>query len=334
MIYDVHAHCIPAEFKSWLGRRGGSVGADLVETDRGIAVCFDGRVTTRELREDLSDVEARIAEMDRMGVDVQVLSGWIDLTGYELDARTAIDYANAHNDALATEASRSPDRFRSLGTVPLQDPGSAVTVLDRAMTELGMKGVEIATTIDGVYPHRWDGLDDFWAAAVELGAFVLLHPMRPLSGVDLDAFFLENMVGRPAESTLSLAGLILSGVFERFPGLKLCVVHGGGFAPFQIGRIDRGFHEKPGLVGRHISRPPSDYLKGVYVDTVVHGSDALRYLIEYMGPDRVMLGTDYPFEMGDRDPVDFIRSVVGADDALFAAITGRNAAACLEEAVE
>lgn len=334
MIYDVHAHCIPEEFKSWLGRLGGSVGADLVETNRGTAVCFDQRVTTKELREDLADLGLRIAQMDQMGIDVQVLSGWIDLTGYELDARSAIDYANAHNESLASEASRSPDRFRSLGTVPLQDSGSAVTVLDRAMTELGMNGVEIATTIDGIYPHRWDGLDDFWAAAVDLGAFVLLHPMRPLTGVDLDAFFLENMVGRPAESALSLAGLILSGVLERFPELKLCVVHGGGFAPFQIGRLDRGFHEKPGLVGPHISRPPSDYLKGVYVDTVVHQPEALRYLIEYMGPNRIMLGTDYPFEMGDRDPVEFIRSVVGADEARFAAITGGNAQAILGDTVE
>lgn len=329
MIYDVHAHCIPAEFKSWLSRRGESVGAALVETDRGTAVCFDERVTTKELRDDLVDFDRRIAEMDRMGVDVQVLSGWIDLTGYELSSRSAVDYANAHNESLAAEAKRAPDRFRALGTVPLQDPGSAVSVLDRAMTELGMRGVEIATTIDGDYPHRWDGLDDFWSAASDLGAFVLLHPMRPLSGVDLDLFFLENMVGRPAESTLSLAGLILSGVLERFPDLRLCVVHGGGFAPFQIGRLDRGFHEKPGLVGKHITKAPSDYLREVYVDTIVHQPAALRYLIDYLGPERVMLGTDYPFEMGDSDPVTFIRSVVGSDDETFEAITGGTASALI-----
>lgn len=194
-----------------------------------------------------------------------------------------------------------------------------------------MKGVEIATTINGKYPHRWDGLDDFWAAASDLGALVLLHPMRPLTGVDLDLFFLENMVGRPAESTLSLAGLILTGVLERFPALRLCVVHGGGFAPFQIGRLDRGFLEKPGLVGKHISKPPSDYLKDVYVDTIVHQPAALRYLIEYMGPEKVVLGTDYPFEMGDTDPVEFIRSVVGGDEETFRAIAGGNAAALLGE---
>lgn len=333
MIYDVHAHCIPAEFKSWLTRRGESVGAALVETDRGTAVRFDGRVTTNALRDELSDFDRRIGEMDRMGIDVQVLAGWIDLTGYELSAKWAVEYANAHNESLATDASRAPNRFRALGTVPLQDPGSAVSVLDRAMTHLGMSGVEIATTIDGVYPHRWDGLDDFWAAASELGAFVLLHPMRPLTGVDLGSFFLENMVGRPAESTLSLAGLILTGVVDRFPDLKLCVVHGGGFAPFQIGRLDRGFQEKPGLVGKHITRPPSEYLKSIYVDTVVHHPAALRYLIDYMGHDRVMLGTDYPFEMGDGDPVTFIRSVVGTDEETFAAITGGNAAALFGDQV-
>ncbi len=330
MIYDVHAHCIPAEFKSWLSRRGDSVGAALADTDRGTAVTFDGRVTTNALREELGDFDRRVAEMDRMGVEVQLLSGWIDLTGYELPTRFAVEYANAHNESLAAEAERAPDRFRALGTVPLQDPGSAVSVLDRAMTELGMKGVEIATNIDGRYPDRWDGLDDFWAAASDIGAFVLLHPMRPLGGVDLDSLFLENMVGRPAESTISLAGLILTGVLERFPGLRLCVVHGGGFAPFQIGRLDRGFHEKPGLVGKHISRRPSEYLKGVYVDTVVHDPAALRYLIDYLGPQRVMLGTDYPFEMGDPDPVTFIRSVVGSDEESFRAIAGDNAAGLLD----
>ncbi len=154
--------------------------------------------------------------------------------------------------------------------------------------------------------------------------------MRPLSGVDLDLFFLENMVGRPAESTLSLAGLILTGVLERFPGLRLGVVHGGGFAPFQVGRLDRGFHEKPGLVGKHISKPPSEYLKDVYVDTVVHQPAALRYLIDYMGPERVMLGTDYPFEMGDSDPVEFIRSVVRDDEEAFRVISGGNAAVLID----
>lgn len=327
MIYDVHAHCIPAEFRTWLERRGDAVDAALVDSARGPQVRFADKVTTGPLREDLTDYEGRVADLDRMGIDVQVLSGWIDLTGYELSSPAAAEYSNAHNEALAGEAARAPDRFRTLGTVPLQDPDAAIAVLERAMGELGMKGVEIATTIDSRYPHRWEGLDGFWEAAQDLGAFVLLHPMRPLTGVDLDAFFMSNSVGRPAESTIALSGLILTGVFERFPELRLCVVHGGGFAPFQIGRLDKAYGQKPGLVGKHIAKAPSEYLRSLYVDTVVHDPAALRYLVDYMGADRVLLGTDYPFEMGDQDPVGFVGSVPGLSTADVAAITGGTAAA-------
>lgn len=327
MIYDVHAHCIPAEFRAWLERRGAEVGAALVDTGKGTAVRLAGRVTTQPLRDDLTDHGRRLAEMDRMGIDVQVLSGWIDLTGYELEPASAAEYANAHNEALAAEAAQAPDRFRALGTIPLQDPDAALRVLDRAMAELGMRGVEIATTIDGRFPHRWEGLDPVWEALAELEAFVLLHPLQPLTGVDVDAYFMDNLVARPAESTVAVAGLILDGVFERHPDLKLCVVHGGGFAPFQAGRLDRGYHAKPGLVGKHITRPPSEYLKKLYVDTVVHNPQALRYLVDYLGADRILLGTDYPFEMGDDDPVALVRSVEGLSADETRAILGDNAAA-------
>jgi aminocarboxymuconate-semialdehyde decarboxylase len=139
--------------------------------------------------------------------------------------------------------------------------------------------------------------------------------MRPLQGIDLSRYFMENMIARPAESTIALAGLIFSGVFERFPNLKLCVVHGGGFAPYQIGRMDTGYRQKPGLAGKHISKPPSDYLRRIYVDTVLHEPAALRYVVDLMGGDRVMLGTDYPFEMGSLDPVEFIESAELGPDA-------------------
>lgn len=135
----------------------------------------------------------------------------------------------------------------------------------------------------------------------------------------------SNLVGRAAESTVAAASIILSGVLERFPDLKIVLVHGGGFLPFQIGRLDRGYEAKPGLVGRGISRAPSEYLKMMWVDTVVHDPRVLRFVIEMMGADRVLLGTDYPFEMGDTDPVTLIESAV-ADPATSAAIGGGNIA--------
>ena len=312
MNIDVHAHCIPESFRAWMEAEGNPLGIDLVPTERGTAVRIDGRVTTQPLRDDLTDFDRRIAELDRMELDHQVLSGWIDLTAYELPPDAGSRYARVQNEALAGEAAKAPDRFSAIGTVPLQDPTGAVTELDHAMRTLGMKGVELATTVDGRFIDE-AGLDDFWAAAQDLGAFIVLHPMRPLEGIDLKRYFMENMIARPAESTIALAGLIFSGVFERFPKLKVCVVHGGGFAPYQIGRMDAGYHQKPNLAAKHIAKPPSDYLRQIYVDTVVHNHAALRYVVELLGDDRVMLGTDYPFEMGSLDPVDFVRGAAFPD---------------------
>ena len=322
--YDVHAHCIPASFREWLSAHGAKVGVDLIETPKGPAARFADKVTTAPFRDDITDFDRRLSEIDRMGIDVQVLAGWIDLTGYELSRAVASEYTRAHNEALAEEAAKAPERFRTLGTAPLQHPDIAVEELGHAMTELGMSGLEIATTVDGEFLDQVEGLDALWEAAEETGAFILLHPMRPLTGVEVDRYFMDNMVARPAESTLALAGLIFSGVFERYPDLRLCVVHGGGYAPYQAGRMDKGYEMVPGKSAQHISKPPSDYLKALYVDTVVHAPIALDYLVRYFGAEKVLLGTDYPFPMGDQDPVAFVESV-GFDDATVDAIVGGNA---------
>lgn len=327
MIIDVHAHCIPQPFRTWLAEKGGDFGARIVETTRGAAVEIDGRVTTAPLRDDLTDFDLRLERLDAMGIDRQILAGWIDLTAYELSPEAGTAYSRVQNEALAAEAAKAPDRFSAIGTAPLQDPASAVGELEHAMTSLGMVGVEIATTVDGLFIDQV-GLDDFWAAAVDLGAFVLLHPMRPLEGVDLGRYFMENVIGRPAESTIALAGIIFSGVLERHPGLKLCVVHGGGFAPFQIGRMNSGYEQKPALTATHITKSPSDYLREIYVDTVLHDHAALRFVVDQVGPDRVMLGTDYPFEMGSHDPVGFIRGS-GLDATTQNGILGDTAAALI-----
>ncbi|UCG40140.1 MAG: amidohydrolase [Acidimicrobiia bacterium] len=323
--YDVHAHCIPSTFRDWLAANGSRVGVDLIETPKGPAARLADKVTTAPFRDDITDFDLRMEKIDGMGIDVQVLAGWIDLTGYELPRAVASEYTRAHNTALAEEAARAPERFRTIGTAPLQHPDLAAEELGHAMNELGMAGVEIATTVDGAFLDQVEGLDAFWEAAEELGAFVLLHPMRPLTGVDVSRFFMDNMVARPAESTISLAGLIFSGVFERYPDLKLCIVHGGGFAPFQVGRMDKGYEKVPGKSAQHITKPPSDYLKALYFDTVVHDHAALDYLIRYFGHEKIVAGTDYPFPMGDQDPMGFVRSLPGISDEAVEAITGGNA---------
>lgn len=310
MVYDVHAHCIPPAFREWLERSGDDLGAAMVREAGGTCVRFNDRFTSGPLREFLGDMPTRIAKMDRMGVDVQLLAGWIDLTGYDLEVAAGRSYARAHNDTLAEHAAQHPDRLLPLATLPLQDPAGAVLELERAMDELGMVGAQIATTVGADWLDQ-ASLDPLWEAAQHLGAFIVMHPMAPLSGVSLDRYFMSNMVGRPAETTIALAGLIFSGVFDRHPDLRLCAVHGGGFTPFQIGRLDRGHQAKPEVAARDAGKLPSEYLARLYVDTVIHDPRALRYLIDVMGADHVLIGTDYPFEMGDEDPVGLVDAVPG-----------------------
>lgn len=327
MNYDVHAHCIPKEFRDWLEREGPAHEAAIVTSGSGRGVRFAERVTTGPQfgTAALTDQERRVEEMERMGIEVQVLAGWVDLTGYELLRAHAEEYCRAHNAALAGEAARRPERFRSLGTAPLQFPDLAVKVLDTAINDLAMQGVQIATTVDGGALGEVEGLDDFWEAAEELGAFILLHPMRPLPGVDLSRYFMDNAVGRPAESSIALAGLILSGVLERFPDLVLCTVHGAGFLPYQIGRLDKAYQTKPEVAGARISRPPSEYLRMTHADTVLHDPLSLAHLVSVMGPGRVMVGTDYPFAMGDQDPLALLEEVPGLSDSDRVAIASGNA---------
>ena len=321
-VYDVHAHCVPADAIRWMERHGPEVGIEVASTDSGKIVVFSRRYRTRPLHLDLTGRAARIETMDRTGVDVQILSSWIDLTGYQLDPAGGLRWSRALNESIAAEAAHAPDRLMALGSIPLQNPSLAAEELRRAMIDLEMVGVEIATTVDG---HSLDlaDLDEFWAAAEELGAFVLLHPMAPLAGVDLGRYFMDNIVGRPAESTVAFAGILFSGVFERFPGLTMCVVHGGGFVPFQIGRMNQGYRQKPALVGKHLSREPLEYLRrNVYVDTVLNEPASLRFLVDLLGAERILVGTDYPFEMGDLDPVNFVRSAGLSETDVEAILSG------------
>ncbi len=324
MIIDAHAHAIPPRFVEYLTDRSRTTaigGLSTTSSEQGLRVTF-GQRTTAPLNPSLSDMDARVSWMDRVGIDVQILAGWIDFTGYEIEPAHAVEYSRAHNDCLAEHAADHGDRFHLIGTIPLQAPEAAARELTSLM-ESGFVGVEIATTVGGLALDR-AGLDPVWEAAEGTGAFVLLHPMTPLTGIDLGRYFMANAVGRPAETSITLAGLILDGVFERFPNLKVCAVHGGGFVPYQIGRLDQAVKAKPAVAGRRLSRLPSDYLRQVYVDTVVNNPHALRFIVDYLGAEQVLLGTDYPFPMGDLDPVSSVKAMPRVSDHELTSICGAN----------
>lgn len=299
MSIDVHAHCIPAELLDALASEGGELGIELTDDKR---AAISGGKTTMPLRADLTDFDQRMAAMDEANIEVQVLASWIDLTAYALDAEKGAVWSRRVNEALAAEAARAPDRFRLLATAPLQEPELAAQELRYATAELGAVGIEIATRV--AETELVDaGLDPFWEAAAELGSFVLLHPMDPIPAIDLKRHFLHNLIGRPIESTLAIARLLMAGVFDRHPDLKVCIVHGGGFLPYQVGRLQKGWTAKPGLAAADLETAPMDAIKDMYFDTIVHNPMALRYLIDLVGADHIMLGTDYPFEAGDSDPI-------------------------------
>ncbi|MGH3342762.1 MAG: amidohydrolase family protein [Carbonactinosporaceae bacterium] len=325
MTIDVHAHCVPVGLIEALQRDGSGYGIEILHggpdrgPDRGLhgntapTARIAGRVTAGPLRPDLLDVGARIAAMDQAGVRTQVLSSWIDLTAYALPPEAGVRYARTFNELLAGTVNLHPDRFLGLCIVPLQSPALAAEELRHAVRQLGMVGVEIATTVDGAELDD-PGLDPFWEAAEDLRCLVLLHPYRSLEGRGLARFFLSNLVANPAESTVAVAHLIFGGVLERFPGLRVCVVHGGGFLPYQAGRLDRGYHAKAALTAGQLSRPPSAWVRHLYYDTVVHDPAVLSALVGLVGADHVVLGSDYPFEMGDQDPVATVREAPGLDD--------------------
>ncbi|WP_162529650.1 amidohydrolase family protein [Nocardioides caldifontis] len=320
---DVHAHCVPLGVVETLRRDAGRYGIEVVEHEGKRHAVVDGRVRTGVLRDDLVDVEQRVAAMDRAGIDVQVLSSWIDMTAYALPAEVGARYARMFNEALAATAAQVPGRFEALATVPLQDPHRAAQELRHAVASLGMVGVELATTVDG---RELDdlALEPFWEAAEELRCLVLLHPYASLSGRGVSRYFLGNLVGNPAESTIAVAHLIFGGVLERHPALRFCLVHGGGFAPYQLGRWDHGYARNARGAAVHLTRSPSEWLAEIHHDTVVHSPAALRFLLDVVGPERVVLGSDHPFEMGDQDPLGLLRSVPGIDEQTVAAVSAGN----------
>ena len=321
MSIDIHAHCVPAEAVDIIRRDGAEIGVEV--NDDGTATVA-GRPLAMPLHPALSDRGARLAAMDRSGVEQQVLSPWIDFTAYRLDPDRGARWSRLLNEALAAEAASHPDRFLAIGTVPLQSPQAAATELRNAVEQLGMVGVEVGTRVGDVYLANAD-LDPFWEEAARLRCLVVLHPLDPLPGIDLSSHLLHNIVGRPAESTIAVAGLLLGGLLERHPQLRMCIVHGGGFLPYQIGRMQRGWEARPEIVAANLGTAPTDVIRKLFFDTVLHEPAAIRYLVDSVGADRVVLGTDYPFEMGDPDPIATLDSVPGLDETERTAILSGNA---------
>jgi aminocarboxymuconate-semialdehyde decarboxylase len=271
----------------------------------------------------LTDLETRIADMDRLGIDVQVVSPYPGHFIYAAPPEVARESARMVNDHIAGLVAKHPDRLMGMGTVPLQDCGMAVAELERTVKTLGFRGVELCTNVRGVDLTR-AGLEKFFARAEELGVLIFLHPSGTSFVGRMSDHYFPNTIGHPLESALAVGHLIFDGYLERFPNLKVCIAHGGGYIPAYWGRFDHAFEHRPDSRVT-IKKKPSEYLKKLYFDTVVFSDVELKHLIETWGADHIMLGTDYPFDMAEPDPVGFLESARGISDADMAKVAGGNA---------
>jgi aminocarboxymuconate-semialdehyde decarboxylase len=269
-----------------------------------------------------TDIDLRLSDMDRMGVDIQVISPSPTQYHFWADPQLAGVIVADQNEFVAEVCAAHPDRFVGLGSVALQHPQLAVAQLDDAMQTYRLKGVEISTAYLGAELSD-QRFEPFWRRAEEQRAVILIHPLGSTLGERIVPFYLSNIIGQPLDTTVALSHLIFSGVLDRYPRLAICAVHGGGYLPSSVGRFDHAYHVRP--ESRTMQRPPSEYLRQIYFDTVVFRPHILSGLIAAAGIGQVVLGTDYPFDMGDYTIDGLLDSVPDLDDAGRQAIRGGNA---------
>jgi aminocarboxymuconate-semialdehyde decarboxylase len=276
----------------------------------------------------LTRIDRRLADMDAAGVDVQVVSPSPSQYHYWADGDLARHVWQSANRGIAAIVAEEPARFTGLGLVPLQHPDLCVEALEDAVLTCGLAGVELSShappTQDGARTVELSDarLDPFWARASELGAVVFLHPFGCTLDERLDLYYLSNTVGQPVENAVALSHLVFSGVLDRHPSLKVLAAHGGGYLPTFLGRSDHAWQVRP--EARDCAQPPSSYLHRLGFDSLVHTPDALRALVAAVGAQNVLLGSDYPFDMGVPDPVQRLEAA-GLDPDQVAAIAYRNA---------
>ena len=275
----------------------------------------------------LTSVEQRLADMDAMGIDIQALAPAPFQVYYWAEPELGLATAKVINENIAGIVEKHPDRFVAMGTVPLQAPDLAVKELERIVKELGMRGVEINPNVAGEELSN-DRFRKFFAKAEELGILVFMHPVGFTEGRRLTDHYFNNVIGNPLDTTVALSHLIFGGVLDAYPGLKLVAAHGGGYLPAYAGRIDHAWAARPDC-RVHIKHPPTTYLKRCYFDTMVFTHHQLEYLVEQYGADHILMGTDYPYDMGENDPIGFIEGSAKLTDEQKAQIFGGNAARLL-----
>jgi len=327
---DIHCHCMVPEANAMVLKATGIAGGGETPNANAHVNALTKSIQPQRGKIDfpkLTDLETRLADMDRDGIDVQVISPYPGHFVYAAPPEVARDSCHMVNDHIAAMVAKHPDRLMGMGTVPLQDPDMALAELNRTVKDLGFRGVELCTNVRGVDLTR-AGLEKFFARVEELGVMIFLHPFGTSLVGRMEDHYFPNTIGHPLDSALCVGHLVFDGYLERFPELKICIAHGGGYIPGYWGRFDHAFaHREDCRVT--IRKKPSEYLKKLYFDTVVFDERELKHLIDIWGADHIMLGTDYPFDMAEPDPVGLLGSIKGVSKVDMALVAGGNAARLL-----
>jgi aminocarboxymuconate-semialdehyde decarboxylase len=320
---DFHSHVIPEPIIAAM-RADPERYATRIEEAAGKRYLVRGKLRL-ELLPEFSAAQAKLEAMDRKGIEISVISPGPQVFFYGLPENQGIEAARLVNDGIAAMVAAKPARLRGMATLPMQHPEAALAEMERVAREHGFRGVELATTAPGgeLSDPKYRPL---LRRAQELKLTLFTHPNTIGAGGRLECYYLTNLIGNPLETTIMVANLMFSGALDELPGLKLLLAHGGGFAPYQIGRFVHGHKVRP-ETRAHTASSAKEMLKRFYFDTLTHDAQALRYLVELVGAERIVLGTDSPFDMGDDHP----RGTLSALSSGEIATLRRNALRLLEE---
>lgn len=299
MRIDLHSHIIPRRIIDAIARDPRTFNARIEGEGNNRRVIHD-QGYVYPLFAEFFDPEAKLESMDRKRIDVSVISPAPPMFYYWAGADLALKVAGLVNDGVADMVAANPARLRGMATVPMQHPDAAVAELERVVREYGFKAIEIGTSIEGAQLAE-ERFRPVLRRAAELGVFVFAHPYYVGSKSGLECYYLTNLIGNPLDTATCVANLMFSGALDELPDLKILLAHGGGFAPYQIGRLVHG-HKMRKETHAHSASNPKELLRRFYFDSLVFEPQALRYLIDLVGADRIAIGTDSPFDMADQDP--------------------------------
>jgi len=309
---DTHAHILTDE-TMWLIHKEAPKFAPVLKDDKAdVTTLTVGSVPYAPFIRGGWDIERRLADMDAARVDVQLLSATPQTYYYDQDASAGATLAAVQNEQIAKHVKQTPDRFMGIATLPLQAPEKAAAELTRAIRDLGLRGAMIGSNCQG------KNLDDpsfepLWAAAVELDAFIFIHPVTVAGADRIKDYYLRNFIGNPLDTTIAAGCLVFGGVLERHPKLTIVLAHGGGFVPYQMGRWVHGWKERHPEPQVKLKVSPQASIDKLRFDTILHAAPQLESMIGWVGPRRVLMGTDYPYDMMMTDPVGHVRSLSISD---------------------